>query len=619
MSYVKKHFKICVLFLCVVSICLVCPLRGYCSGLTNAWDTYYNWLVDLNYRKYGFIQHRLKMQYKNVRNFLDIATKIFTGEPLDHEGSHGGDGHSRDTAIVYNEEPVATPQPIYKNFDNSVYNPVTNNYEEISYYYEDNSSSDVYSFETTNNFITYEYNYTYYDIVVSPKESPTEGKFFKVYYELPDGRSSFNLTPDDIDGVIFNYDVINYERTVLDSDVIGIWHLDGDYFNSVTFTENPNIWNNNFVDGRFDGCVMRDASYTYNSNPSSTNKNFNNIYLYTDWTLESSDWTLEFWVWCPDPSSTLYQDSSGNYHRSKPSIFLFDSAPAWINVAVQSNGDYYVNGQLGYSSPFWQTSPDRNLNGWLDKFLTVYFAGSHYNIMFSYNGYSTPVQENGVTYYYDDMSTFAIDEVKFTKRLLYSGSNYGVRNEPYDLTFAYTVPDLDIDYSTIAIQSPITVGNAQIGGIRSSSPSIGDVFISLYDGRATSVSQYYDGSWNTVNGAVYLNGRWEDLLQYNFNTLMLEPDENVNNGATFIYNVYGGDSLNFIDVSGDDITISIDTSSANPSDVSKLLLGIPILFGFAGSVLGAVCPFLPAWLTGLIALGLGCVVTLILFVFIRRK
>lgn len=434
---------------------------------------------------------------------------------------------------------------------------------------------------------------------------------------MPDGRSSYNLTPDDIKGVVFNYDVINYDRTVTDTDVIGIWHLDGDYTNSVNNNTSDNQWNNNFVDGRFNGCVIREGSllYTYDSN--SAYKNTNNIYLHTPLSSMPSEWTLEFWVWCPDTSTTIFTGNDGLLHRSVPLPLLFESVPSWYSVAIQSDGTCYVNGYAENRTPFWQLGYTRNSSGWFDKFVSLYQLGSYLNICFSYTGTSTMTSVNGTNYIDEYMSTFAIDEVVFTARKLYS-SEYKPRLEPHDLSFAYTVPTIQGDNSTIAIQSPVNVHNTQIGGVRSSDPIDGDVFISLYDGRATSITQYYNGIWNNVNGAVYFGEEWKNLYQYDFNKMMLVTDDDSVTGATYIINYYG-DSDTYVDISGDDITFTIDTAEANPEDVVKLLKWIPLLFGAVGTILGTLVPFMPSWLTGLIAMCLGAVITLILFVFIRRK
>lgn len=606
MTCVKKHFKIFFAIFLVIVLIGCNTLKGFALG--NLWDTGWRNYIDIlqnwNYDLYQFNERLLHEQFIDNRTFLNTALRFFTG---DSDGVHGGGGHSRNAPTVFIDEPTINPQPIYNNKSNTVYNPVTNNYEFVEYNYIDDSVTNynTYSFETTNNFITYEFNYTYYDVVVSPKDSPSEGKFFKVYYQLPDGRSSYNLTPDDIRGIIFNYDVINYSRTVTDSDVIGLWHLDGDFSNAVSDRETSvtNQSNLNFIDGRFGGAIGFNGG------------TFNNIQLdFMNADDVPSVWTLEFWVYVPEYYSTLWSPVDGSQHNY--SIFPSFYSPGWTSVALDSNGDLWLNGQYSSSAPSYMftnnpTSVLANdyMIGLGSGYYYVYFANTMRNYLKSNNG--LPVYD----YYF---ATYAVDEVKLTKRILYDGS-YTPRYEPWDLNFAYTVPVLNQDYSTIAIQSPFTVNNFQIGGVRNSNPSLGDVFISVYDGVATSISQYYNGVWNPVNGAVYFKGEWVDLMRYNFNTMMLVDSDTPNTGATYIYNIYGGEVNNNVNVSGNDIFIDIDTGSANPQDVSKLLLGIPILFAFVGTVLGALCPFLPSWLTGLIALGLGCVVTLILFVFIRRK
>lgn len=617
----KKHYKI-VLAL-ILTIVLIVPhfnsFAGSHNGSNNAvirtWDDYYNYLVDLNYRKTQFADSNLRKQYLRVRSWLSNVTRLFTNEP--YSGSHGGDGHSRETAVEVTEDPVVTPKPIATT-DNRVYNPVTNNYEDIYYIYDDYSYNDnsvnVISYETTNNYITYEFNYTYYDIVVSPKDSPTEGKFFKVYYELPDGRSSYNLTPNDIKGVIFNYDVVNYVRTITDEDVLGIWHLDGDFVNSV---DNVSWYNNTttFTDGRFGGCINMLPNYTDRNSPNKINLVVSNV------DTIPTDWTLEFWMYIPNVSSTIY--TYGNDMYESIASFNYLVPEGWHSVAITSEHTVYIDGDIATSQLDFTNDYLMQINPpsfTYKNAVSMFTSLGNLFITFSPVAYSHNTRIlNGATIHQVYYGQYFVDEIKFTKEVLYDPNtwHYYPRYEPYDLNFAYTIPSTP-DTSTIAIQSPTDVHNIQIGGVRSSEPVNGDVFISLYDGRATGISQYYNGVWNNVNGAVYFDGEWKDLYQYDFNSMMLVNDEEKNTGATYIINYYG-DTTNYVDISGDDITFTIDTTDSNPQDIIKILKWIPLLFGAVGTILGTLVPFLPTWLTGLIAMCLGAVLTLILFVFIRRK
>lgn len=114
----KKHFKIIVAML--MAIIIIVPHINVYAGSHNgsnnsvirAWDDYYNYLVDLNYRKTKFVASNLRQQYLRVRGWITNVTRLFTNEPF--SGEHGGGGHSRDTAVEITEDPVVIPQPIAK-------------------------------------------------------------------------------------------------------------------------------------------------------------------------------------------------------------------------------------------------------------------------------------------------------------------------------------------------------------------------------------------------------------------------------------------------------------------------------------------------------------------------
>lgn len=105
-----------------------------------------------------------------------------------------------------------------------------------------NEDNDTYYYSTTNNNQTYNftvqyfYEYTYVIYLGSSEEYKPEA--YKFYYELPDGRSSADLTVDELAGMSVQFnDVVTYDRAASDDVVQGLWHLDGSIENSAY---NPN-------------------------------------------------------------------------------------------------------------------------------------------------------------------------------------------------------------------------------------------------------------------------------------------------------------------------------------------------------------------------------------------
>lgn len=119
-------------------------------------------------------------------------------------------------------------------FDNRTYTvnaydiKQTNNYYEFNYY-------------TYN--IQYTYNNTYVTYIGSTAEY--QPKEWALYYELPDGRSSADLTEEDIAGLSFQFnDVVNYKRSATDTSLRALYHFDGNTNDSSFFsTQGAFTWN----------------------------------------------------------------------------------------------------------------------------------------------------------------------------------------------------------------------------------------------------------------------------------------------------------------------------------------------------------------------------------------
>ena len=132
---------------------------------------------------------------------------------------------------------------------------VTNNYYEYNYY-------------TYN--ITYNIQNTYINYIGSTAEfQPTE---YELYYELPDGRSSADLTTDELAGMSFQFhDVVNYKMSATDTYIKALYHFDGDTDDSSYFsTQGKFTWTKGasityMESGAFNGALYLDtAEHAFN-------------------------------------------------------------------------------------------------------------------------------------------------------------------------------------------------------------------------------------------------------------------------------------------------------------------------------------------------------------------
>ena len=109
---------------------------------------------------------------------------------------------SRDYTYTYNTA-------YYNNTYNSYYIPVT--YNDVDYNY----------------FITYSPTYTNITYIVDGCNDPSQAVSNNYYFQLPDGRNSYNLTADDVFGIPLAGEVINYDATPENDNCVALYHFDG--------------------------------------------------------------------------------------------------------------------------------------------------------------------------------------------------------------------------------------------------------------------------------------------------------------------------------------------------------------------------------------------------------
>ena len=139
---------------------------------------------------------------------------------------------------------------VEQNIDSLYYDASTNTYTADTYNYTYNNEFNFYEINYYTYNIQYTYNNTYVTYIGSTAEyQPKEWKF---YYELPDGRSSADLTEEDIAGLSFQFaDVVNYKQSAADTSLRALYHFDGN-------TQDSSYWSNQ---GSF--AWDRGASITY--------------------------------------------------------------------------------------------------------------------------------------------------------------------------------------------------------------------------------------------------------------------------------------------------------------------------------------------------------------------
>ena len=109
---------------------------------------------------------------------------------------------SRDYTYTYNTA-------YYNQTYNSYYIPVT--YNNVDYNY----------------FVTYTPTYTNITYIVDGCGDPSQAVSNNYYFQLPDGRNSYDLTADEIFGIPLVGEVINYDATPENDNCVALYHFDG--------------------------------------------------------------------------------------------------------------------------------------------------------------------------------------------------------------------------------------------------------------------------------------------------------------------------------------------------------------------------------------------------------
>lgn len=125
------------------------------------------------------------------------------------------------------------------------------------------------SHDTTNYNITYNYSWTYhinYTSITYIGQTEQYNKYYEVYYELPDGRDSADLTAEDLEQLNFDIDVVNYGRYSDNTSVRALYHFDGDTKDASYWNYKSNFtWNTGasltYMDaGAFEGALYLDET-----------------------------------------------------------------------------------------------------------------------------------------------------------------------------------------------------------------------------------------------------------------------------------------------------------------------------------------------------------------------
>ena len=264
-------------------------------------------------------------------------------------------------------------------------------------------------------YFTYNYhiNYTSVTYIGTTEEYD---KHYEVYYQLPDGRSSADLTAEELEQLNVSIDVINYGRSADDVSLRSLYHFDGDtddasYWNYCTeFTWNKGASLTYMDEGTFEGSLYLDE----------TEHDFT---LTLPSGLSSLDFTLQF----------RYYQSATAAPQTDSYINLGSVTVLKLNGANIQNGSGTVLSAMPVGS--WNELALIRESGILYYYLNGVSIGSVTN---------TVAFSNKITFHFGaEQQTFKkLDEFRILNSALQTGgASYTPTSVPHDTNLALVLPD----------------------------------------------------------------------------------------------------------------------------------------------------------------------------------
>ena len=298
-----------------------------------------------------------------------------------------------------------------------IYDFTDNSYHLTTYDYTYNVTNNYYEYNYYTYNIQYTYNNTYVTYIGSTAEFvPTT---YELYYELPDGRSSADLTAEDIAGLSFQFaDMVNYKRSATDTSLRALYHFDGD-------TDDSSYWS---TQGAF--TWDKGASITY------MESNAFNGALYLDEkehqftitlpsNIGSGDFSLQ---WRYYQNSATTSDHNDNYVTVGGQKLL-----GWSEQSLYSLGTTKLT--TGLSVGTWQELALVRHNG------TLYIY--HNGVKVASAAMSTVFNDKIVFYLGANSRAYSmLDELRVVNfAIAKSGAAYTPTVVPYDTNSVLVLPD----------------------------------------------------------------------------------------------------------------------------------------------------------------------------------
>lgn len=354
------------------------------------------------------------------------------------------------TEYIYNTTNNTTTNTVNNNYrlykEETIYNTTTNNYDNRQWIYspvtnEYNIVNNIKYSPTYNTYLYETNNYNYYVTenntyvsyyITNVNNDSVQGNgdtskdiYLELYYQLPDGRNSYNLTADDIKGTYFCYDVLNYGKTPEDDGkTLGLWHFDGNMQDSSYYKNSSGIGTTSYSEGYFGYSVPIANSDGY-------------FYLPLDGCGGLPDtWTLEFYYFNGVPTSYVRPVLQQSMPSSSPEMlhglcqFKFNGSAygltdtprqQWAHVALCFDGSsfkIFKNGiylsDLGSPLSYSVDDNDGGISIFFDKENNRFRFGASIETN-TFRWYDSVSKYYSYNYYFKYLYNGRFDEIRLSK------------------------------------------------------------------------------------------------------------------------------------------------------------------------------------------------------------
>lgn len=363
---------------------------------------------------------------------------------------------------------------------------------------------------------------TYVDMMYS-----NSGKDYVLnyYFKVPDGRNSFDLTVEDIQGITLDYNYTTY-RNMPDRDFLGLYDFDDNLDDKSWYEVVPTSnFTAKYSAGKYDNMLLKEGSYLINFSADYITIPFNNddhvftVSYYVKGVMLTLSSAPSQWVNYVLPTVLLSGNPVFGHHFTAVSTGIFSGltfTPAFLHGLGQytsntpvtaidgkytdltlNNGKYYhvaISSDGDYLYYF--------LDGKLIKKVDYYLLGDINSITFRHN--------------------VDVDDLLINTNCLYT-SDFTPPSSAQSIPVYYKTPD-DVPDRTIALRTTDTITDIRIGGQRPYLPADGNVYVDVVSGNVASVDQFKSGSWQSIEGSYYKNGEWTRLVNADISDLTMGAD-----------------------------------------------------------------------------------------------